>query len=959
MKKISKILALALAVFMLVGLMPGNVFADGEDTRTKISTITATSNLNDIAQLGHTVQYPTFTITDGSQARFNSGRCFWKKMNGTTWEDYREAKFVEGAYRYQIEIRVDGANGTTHVLDENGVTVTVDGEAWTCSKPNIDSTYSSVWAKSQVFVVRDSSTPLTPHNVNISVNPADAGKVTASPNSATLGQKVDLTITANEGYEKENVTLNGSVITGTSFTMPNADANVVVNFKKDESKNTELKKFSAQTLRSGSGFANLAFNPAFTPENRDYTASVDKTLAMIVFNLTKAVNEQTITAKMNGTDVEGLDDTNISNWHPNLQAGENVFEFTVTAKDGTTKGTYKLTVTRGDINEAHNITVVGGTSPISKAFEGDFVSVKANDAPTGMVFDKWTSVPAVIINDLNASNTQFKMPNSNVTLTANYKPDPETTAYLKDIKVDTKATTGVCKNQALTFKPETLSYTVDVNEDQEKLDLALHLIDQGQTVEVKKGSKTMTLDIISSDPTSEYLMDDLANGSNVYTINVTAKTGGKTETYTVTINRGTPPTPPAVEKVTITFNANGHGTAPSPITVNKGTVAAAPADPTDANYDFGGWYKEAGCTTKFDFTQAVNASITVYAKWTAKTPPAVEKVTITFNANGHGTAPSPITVNKGTVAAAPADPTDANYDFGGWYKEAGCTTKFDFTQAVNASITVYAKWTKKAVTPPTPTAHSITVIAYSHGSASASKSSANPGDLISISVYPDHGYVVDEIYVKDAANALISRNDYNFYMPNSAVNVYVHFKPYFYDYDYDYYRPYRPHRHTEDKKEDKKSEDKAIDKDTKKPVEKTETEVILVIGSNNLDTKVGGVDSFKGMDVAPYIKNGRTMLPIRYIAEALGMSVDWDAKTRTVIIQDVFYRVEIPLDTMNIIVNGITYTSDVKPEIKNGRTMMPIANIARALGLVDGKDIIWDASMRQVIIKRIYDKKEN
>ena len=878
MKKISKILALALAVFMLVGLMPGNVFADGEDTRTKISTITATSNLNDIAQLGHTVQYPTFTITDGSQARFNSGRCFWQKMNGTKWEDYRNAKFEEGAYRYQIEIRVDGENAKTYVLDENGVTVTVDGKAWTCSTPNTDTTYSYVWAKSQVFVVRDSSTPLTPHNVNISVNPADAGKVTASPNSATLGQKVDLTITANEGYEKENVTLNGSVITGTSFTMPNADANVVVNFKKDESKNTELKKFSAQTLRSGSGFANLAFNPAFTPENRDYTASVDKTLAMIVFNLTKAVNEQTITAKMNGTDVEGLDDTNISNWHPNLQAGENVFEFTVTAKDGTTKGTYKLTVTRGDINEAHNITVVGGTSPISKAFEGDFVSVKANDAPTGMVFDKWTSVPAVIINDLNASNTQFKMPNSNVTLTANYKPDPETTAYLKDIKVDTKATTGVCKNQALTFKPETLSYTVDVNEDQEKLDLALHLIDQGQTVEVKKGSKTMTLDIISSDPTSEYLMDDLANGSNVYTINVTAKTGGKTETYTVTINRGTPPTPPPVEKVTITFNANGHGTAPSPITVNKGTVAAAPADPTDANYDFGGWYKEAGCTTKFDFTQAVNAS-----------------------------------------------------------------------------ITVYAKWTKKAVTPP-PTAHSITVIAYPHGSANASKSSANPGDLISISVYPDHGYVVDEIYVKDAANALISRNDYNFYMPNSAVNVYVHFKPYFYDYDYDYYRPYRPHRHTEDKKEDKKSEDKPIDKDTKKPVEKTETEVVLSIGSKDMNNKYNGIASKKGMDVAPYIKNGRTMLPIRYIAEALGMGVTWDAKTRTVIIEDMFYRVEIPVNTNKIIVNGKTYTSDVKPEIKNNRTMLPIANIARALGLKDGEDIIWDNVKKQVVIRRIYSR---
>ncbi len=503
-----------------------------KDTREKISTITATSNLNDIAQLGHTVQYPTFTITDGSQARFNSGRCFWQKMNGTKWEDYRNAKFEEGAYRYQIEIRVDGENAKTYVLDENGVTVTVDGKAWTCSTPDTDTTYSYVWAKSQVFVVRDSSTPLTSHNVITSVNPVGAGTVTATPNSATLGQTVDLTITPNEGYEKENVTLNGTEISGTSFAMPDAVANVVVNFKKDESKNTELNELSAQTLRSGSGFANLAFNPAFTPENRDYTASVDKTLAMIVFNLTKAVNEQTI------TDVEGLNDTNISNWHPNLQAGENVFEFTVTSKDKSTTGTYKLTVTRGDINEAHNITVVGGTSPISKAFEGDFVSVKANDAPTGMVFDKWTSVPSVNINDANASSTQFEMPNSNVTITANYKPDPETTAYLKDIKVDTKAATSVWEPQTLTFKPETLSYTVDVNEDQEKLDLALHLIDKEQKVEVKKGSKTMTLDIISSNPTSEYLMDDLANGSNVYTINVTAKSGGKTAKYTVTINRG-------------------------------------------------------------------------------------------------------------------------------------------------------------------------------------------------------------------------------------------------------------------------------------------------------------------------------------------------------------------------------------------------------------------------------------
>ncbi len=182
--------------------------------------------------------------------------------------------------------------------------------------------------------------------------------------------------------------------------------------------------------------------------------------------------------------------------------------------------------------------------------------------------------------------------------------------------------------------------------------------------------------------------------------------------------------------------------------------------------------------------------------------------------------------------------------------------------------------------------------------------------------------------------------------------------PGYYDDWYEPYRPYKPHRPyrpAEDKKTEEKSEEKPIDK----PANKIETEVIFVIGSNNMDTKINGTDSFKGMDAAPYIKNGRTMLPIRYIAEALGMSVSWDAKTRTVIIQDMFYTVEIPVDTNKIIVNGEVFTSDVKPEIVHGRTMLPIANIARALGLKDGKDIIWDASKRQVIIKRIYDKKEN
>ena len=126
----------------------------------------------------------------------------------------------------------------------------------------------------------------------------------------------------------------------------------------------------------------------------------------------------------------------------------------------------------------------------------------------------------------------------------------------------------------------------------------------------------------------------------------------------------------------------------------------------------------------------------------------------------------------------------------------------------------------------------------------------------------------------------------------------------------------------------------------------------LMIGVSTIDREINGVDTKIKMDVAPYIRNGRTMIPIRYVAEALGFEVEWNRSTRTVVLKDNNTRVEISVDTNKIIVNGTVYTSDVKPEIKNNRTMLPIANIARALGLRDGKDIIWNSKSKMVTIYR-------
>ncbi|ERT64482.1 stalk domain-containing protein [Peptoniphilus sp. BV3AC2] len=139
--------------------------------------------------------------------------------------------------------------------------------------------------------------------------------------------------------------------------------------------------------------------------------------------------------------------------------------------------------------------------------------------------------------------------------------------------------------------------------------------------------------------------------------------------------------------------------------------------------------------------------------------------------------------------------------------------------------------------------------------------------------------------------------------------------------------------------------------ETKVPVE-VKMVTKLVIGSKKLVVTVDGVQKEVAMDVEPFISNNRTMLPIRFVAEALGFKVEWDDPTRTVILTDKDTVVKIPVDTNQIIVNGTVFESDVKPILKSNRTMLPIANIARALGLVDGKDIIWDGTTKEVIIKR-------
>ena len=239
---------------------------------------------------------------------------------------------------------------------------------------------------------------------------------------------------------------------------------------------------------------------------------------------------------------------------------------------------------------------------------------------------------------------------------------------------------------------------------------------------------------------------------------------------------------------------------------------------------------------------------------------------------------------------------------------------------------------------------------------------AKAGDKVTVRAIANYGYELLGLSVCDASGKLLPIINGEFIMPDGEVSIYPIFReiaPYIEPEIHDKTeREEQKRRHRRDyyhEEEKDKDEVKTIDKD--KEEKQKESKVLITIGSEILDKVDNGVRTLKAMDTKPYIKGGRTMLPLRYVAEALGYRVAWLSETRTAVIMDIGLRVEIPVDSNFIIVNGVKYTSDVKPEMRNNRIMLPIANIARALGLKDGKDILWDEANRQVTLIRNFNTK--
>lgn len=83
-------------------------------------------------------------------------------------------------------------------------------------------------------------------------------------------------------------------------------------------------------------------------------------------------------------------------------------------------------------------------------------------------------------------------------------------------------------------------------------------------------------------------------------------------------------------------------------------------------------------------------------------------------------------------------------------------------------------------------------------------------------------------------------------------------------------------------------------------------------------------------DVSPDIKNNRTMVPLRVISENLGATVGWSDSEIALTKSNV--KVILELDSNTAVENGKTVLLDVKPYLKNNRTMVPLRFIAETFG---------------------------
>ena len=259
------------------------------------------------------------------------------------------------------------------------------------------------------------------HHVKV-ISPDGNGTASASPDKAVAGTEITLTATPKEDYrfkEWQVVSPAGLVITNNKFTMPDSNVEVKAIFEEDAptAPTEHTVRFKANggggTMADVTGVSGSYTLPAcgFTePEGKQFKGWSTSADGSVISGTTYEVSSDT---------------TFYAIWESK--------EYSIIVTDG------KATI--------------GAGSEISKAAQGTTITLTANAAPDGKVFDKWIVESGnTTLEDANSETTTFIMPDSEVSVKATYTI-PHTHTYDQEIqKPETLKSAADCTNDAVYFK---------------------------------------------------------------------------------------------------------------------------------------------------------------------------------------------------------------------------------------------------------------------------------------------------------------------------------------------------------------------------------------------------------------------------------------------------------------------------------------------------------------------------
>ena len=282
-------------------------------------------------------------------------------------------------------------------------------------------------------------------------------------------------------------------------------------------------------------------------------------------------------------------------------------------------------------------------------------------------------------------------------------------------------------------------------------------------------------------------------------------------------------------------------------TVYTATITITPK----ANYTVKG-IAENGYTVNGAETvtnEADSATITaVYAATGSKSSGGsgrTKRYTVSFNTNG-GNKITSQTVAKDNSVKEPTAPIKENFEFAGWYTDKELTTKYDFTEKVTKSFTLYAKWTEQKQ----ENGGSEDVI--NNNSGNENKESSN---TIVLTIDERDALVYGTTKTNDVAPKVVNDRTMlpaRFVAENLGATV-----------EWD--------------------GEKQLVTITGKNEKQEDVTILITIGSDY--AKVNGEDV--KLDSPAFVENDRTYTPIRFISENLGATVEWNETEQTVTIQRV------------------------------------------------------------------------